>query len=76
MNLNGQSLTLGAVTNVGSGQFQGIPASNLTLNGAFTNALIFQIGSQTVNNVTVNIGNGNALNMGSSLTVRGNLIPF
>ncbi|MCU0425311.1 MAG: IPT/TIG domain-containing protein [Candidatus Kapabacteria bacterium] len=71
--LNGQSLTLGAVTNNGTGRFQGSVASNLSLNGVFTGNFAMQGGAQTLNNFTVNIGAGNAMTlaMGTSPDVGG-----
>jgi hypothetical protein len=73
--LNGQSLTLGAVMNNGTGQFQGSVASNLSLNGAFTGNFIMQGGAQDLNNFTVNHGAGNVLNLatGTSPIVNGAL---
>lgn len=65
VNLNGQTLTLGAVTNNGAGRFQGSPTSNLSLNGAFTGNFIMQGGAQTLNNFTVNLGVGNAMTLAS-----------
>ena len=79
LDLNGHHLTLGK-TGVssgisGSGSIIGDASSNLTIlgNGSF-GTLRFSAGAEVINHLTINRASGGSVNLGSNLTVHGNLI--
>jgi len=74
LNINGASLTIDGDIS-GSGSLSGNGSANLTINasGGITADLNFAAGGQTVNNLTVNVGSGNSVELATDLTVNGTL---
>lgn len=72
--LNNYNLTInGALT--GNVMIQGASASDLTINtpGGITAAIAFPAGFQTIGSLTVNVGAGNSILIGSNLNIQNSL---
>jgi hypothetical protein len=74
LTLNGYGLTINKSVS-GAGTFTGDASANITVNtpGGIAVPLSFTSGSEMLNNLTVNVGSGNSLALGSALTVSGTL---
>ena len=77
LSLNGQSLTInGAINTFGTSSISGSALSNITFNGtANAGLIVFTPGTltQSINNLTVNLGSTGYVALGSALTVGGTL---
>jgi hypothetical protein len=72
--LNGWNLTANAMVS-GTVMIAGSSSSNLRINtsGGLSSSIMFPAGFQNLNTLTINVGSGNSVNIGSALTVHGNL---
>jgi len=72
--LNGNSLTINGKLS-GAGTFTGDASANLVVNttGGTAVPIHFAAGAQTIDNLTINVGSGNSVTIGSDLTVAGTL---
>ncbi|MDB5281915.1 MAG: hypothetical protein JWO06_990, partial [Bacteroidota bacterium] len=73
LNLGGQNLTIGGTINTsGTGSIGGNILSNITFNGTGNaGTLALTTGSQTISNLTINIGGSGSVALGSNATVGG-----
>jgi fibronectin-binding autotransporter adhesin len=74
--LGGNNLIINAsITGGGTGAILSTPSSNVTVTAAASVAgpLVFLTSSDTINNLTVNIGSGGSLMLGSNLVINGTL---
>ena len=75
LDMNGKSLTInGAIITTGLGSIIGNKSSDVAFNG-FSGAgnIVFAPGFQMVRNLTINIGSGDGVFLGSALTITGTL---
>ena len=75
LSLNGQNLTVnGTISTTGSGSISGSASSNITFSGSGSaGTLVLTAGSQTINNLNINIGSSGNVAVGSAITVGGTL---
>lgn len=74
LNFSNTSLSIGGTIS-GSGNLIGNAASNLSITaaGGISSGLNFAAGGQSLNNLTINVGAGNTVVLGSNLNIAGNL---
>jgi hypothetical protein len=74
--LNGSNLSINTnITAGGTGVILSTPSSNITVTTAasLAGSLVFSTSGDTINNLTVNVGSGGSLMLGSNLVVNGTL---
>jgi hypothetical protein len=74
LTLNGYTLTINKSVS-GTGTFTGDASADMTVNtpGGISVPISFTSGSEMLNNLTLNVGSGNSVALGSALTVSGTL---
>lgn len=74
LSINGSGLTINGTVS-GQGTLSGNASSNLsvTTTGGVSGSISFASGGQMLNNLTINVGQGNSVTIGTALTVNGTL---